>query len=177
MRTFSLEEVLGILIDMDKAINPEAYEESKNLSTKDFKDSTISLAQNLGIEKEYLERRKVENYLNGRKEHINKTIIELGKEYPISWESEPYEDDHDMFLDGTVSVEDIEFNVQIGVPIILFKDDSSLPLLSRDSTVVFKLIDDEINFCPVEWIKNEEWNWIGGEFNKLDENKIEVSDE
>ena len=52
-RLFTEQQVLDLILSMDKAINPEMYESSKNLGTEDFCDLAICKANEYGLEEKF----------------------------------------------------------------------------------------------------------------------------
>lgn len=67
-RTFSLEEILDVLIAMDQGINPECYNTSKGLIPEDFFDAAYGKAIQLKITNEFLTARKI--YSNYTKDDL-----------------------------------------------------------------------------------------------------------
>lgn len=57
MKTFSLEEMLDVLVSFDQSINPNEYNTSKGLSPEDFLDAALCKASKLGIKDEFIKER------------------------------------------------------------------------------------------------------------------------
>lgn len=81
--------------------------------------------------------------------------IDLTKQYQVKWDSEPYDDDHDLFLAGTVIInENKTFDITLGVTSCVFD-----PALSQESFIKFKVIPEtqakvpfyNLCFVPIEW--------------------------
>lgn len=52
-RHFTEEEMLDVLIAFDQAVNPEKYETSKDMETKDFFDAAYAKASELEIDEKF----------------------------------------------------------------------------------------------------------------------------
>lgn len=91
-------------------------------------------------------------------------VIDLRKWYPVDWETEPYQDDEDMFLDGQITInEDIILDITLGVTNCVFD-----PALKEHSFVKFRIYDQDgdlnknLLFIPIEWFddkKGSEQGW------------------
>ena len=66
MKTFTLEQVLDLLVSMQQGITPELFEGSKDLGTEDFLDLPLCKATQLDIKIEFIE------YINKQKDLISK---------------------------------------------------------------------------------------------------------
>ena len=53
MRTFTEDEMVQVIINWEKALNPELFESTKHMDPLDFVDSAHSQAESLGLKEKF----------------------------------------------------------------------------------------------------------------------------
>jgi len=61
-KIYTKEQMLKVLIDWDQSLTPENYPDSNSLSSIDFSDAALCEAQELGLEKEFIEAQNAKGF-------------------------------------------------------------------------------------------------------------------